>query len=843
MARWFLTLLLSACLGSPRDLSDRDGDGFPGASWSDCVDDDPTVFPGAEELCDGLDNDCDGRLTDAEADADADGYMICEGDCDDGRADVSPGAMETCDGSTDEDCDSLIDDQDDDPTGQLPWSPDADGDGFGDASSSLYACAAPTGYVADDQDCDDLDPSSNVTSEERCGDGEDNDCDGEIDEADAIDASTWLLDDDIDGYGDPGSPTTACTAPERHVAADGEPDCDDELSAVHPGAEEKCDGIDNDCDEIVDESDSVDASRWSLDADGDGYGDELASTVSCSAPEGYVLSELGADCDDSDDSTHPGADETCDDRDDDCDGEVDEPPVIDAPLWFADLDGDADGDATASVDGYCEAPGGYVASSADCDDTDSEAYPGAPESCDTIDQDCDGETWDYGDYVTVAPSGAGYRSDRSTISAGIALAQSRGAGTILCVAPGTYDETVTLDGADGDIRVIGHQGSASTSIDALEDGVPLTIVNAGSEMEVQGFTLTHGYTADCGGGLYVQGSPVLQDLDLEDNAAITGGGLCVGGGSPRMLESQVLENQAGHGGGIFVADGSPILSHTLVAFNKANPESDGRGGGIYTQRGDLTLNTVTVLGNEAKSGAGLYQGGDSAITIDGLRVWSNTTSGGEGGAFYLDGSDGSALVAAHLDIRSNSGSRGGSIFFAEGTSVAVEISNAVLAGNQSDAYNVALELPLTSISIEYATFIGNVVATDGGAIAIYSDTAAIDLQVSYSSFFSNNAGDEGGLGYLYLTSGDYADVLDQFSYCHYDANAPEDLDLGDFGVGNFTDCTPAFMEYDPSADPTTWDLTLEDGDRCLTDYDSGEVVVGAYGGLGGASWPDDAAWP
>jgi hypothetical protein len=95
-----------------------------------------------------------------------------------------------------------------------PWALDGDGDGYGDATHSVRACAPPEGFVGRSGDCDDHLATVHPGAPERCGGG-DEDCDGEIDEPDAEDATAWFTDADGDGAGDPASEVAACRAPDR----------------------------------------------------------------------------------------------------------------------------------------------------------------------------------------------------------------------------------------------------------------------------------------------------------------------------------------------------------------------------------------------------------------------------------------------------------------------------------------------------------------------------------------------------------------------------------------------------------------------------------------------------
>lgn len=163
-------------------------------------------------------------------------------------------------------------------------------------------------------------------------------------------------------------------------------DCDDADAEVYPGAVERCNDKDDDCDGQIDD-DPSDPIIWHKDGDGDGYGHEVVIQAGCDAPPGYV--EDASDCDDDDPLVHPDADELCNGVDEDCDGSRDEDPV-DAPAWYPDIDGDGFGADEGRVLA-CTQPGGHVAVGGDCFDEDATAFPGADETCNDRDDDCDGE--------------------------------------------------------------------------------------------------------------------------------------------------------------------------------------------------------------------------------------------------------------------------------------------------------------------------------------------------------------------------------------------------------------------------------------------------------------------
>ena len=294
-----------------------------------------------------------------------DGYVQNGTDCDDNEPDAYPGATEICD-EIDNNCDGNVDEG-----VTNTYYADADGDTYGDPNAGSEACELPEGYVEDNTDCDDTTDNAYPGNAEVC-DEVDNNCDGTVDEGVT---TTYYADFDGDRYGNADLTQEACAVPSGYT--NNADDCDDGEAAVNPAATEVCNAIDDDCDGNIDDT-ATDRSTWYADVDGDSYGDAASTTLSCTQPAGYVAD--ATDCDDGRALTNPGATEYCNTYDDDCDGTVDEDDSADAPTWY--LDADTDGYGNASItDVQCSQPSGYVSDNTDCLDTSDITYPGADEIC------------------------------------------------------------------------------------------------------------------------------------------------------------------------------------------------------------------------------------------------------------------------------------------------------------------------------------------------------------------------------------------------------------------------------------------------------------------------------
>jgi hypothetical protein len=319
--------LTDNCPNNPNsDQIDFDTDGFGAAC--DCNDAIAAVNPAAIEVCDGIDNNCDGQvdegvLTTWYADTDSDGF---------GDLNTSQESCTQPIGYVDNSSD--CDDTDPAINPNTVWFEDTDNDTFGNPSVILTQCVQPGGYILNNQDCNDTDAAVNPDAIEVCDDI-DNNCDGQVDEGLL---TTWYADSDSDGFGDLNNTQDACSLPPGFV--DNSTDCDDTDPAINPNT------------------------VWYADADNDSFGDINTTLTQCDTPVGYVLNDL--DCNDGNVSINPAAIEVFDSIDNDCNGDVDE--------GFTDADAD-----------------GYALEVDDCDDTNEAINPGATEVVASgIDANCDG---------------------------------------------------------------------------------------------------------------------------------------------------------------------------------------------------------------------------------------------------------------------------------------------------------------------------------------------------------------------------------------------------------------------------------------------------------------------
>lgn len=313
------------------------------------------------------------------------GYVSVAGDCNDNNANINPGATEFCNG-IDDNCNNQIDEG----VSSSTYYQDADSDGFGNPAVFINTCSLIPGYVTNNLDCDDTNPSVNPNT-------------------------IWYLDADTDGYY-AGSPVTQCASPGIGYvnSVTGPGDCNDANAAVNPGAIEVCNGIDDNCNNLLDEGVAV---TYYADADSDGYGNPAVTLQACSQPAGYVTNAndcddnnaavnpttlwyldadgdgyytgssitqcispgagyvnqvIGAgDCNDANAQVNPGATEICNGTDDNCNNQIDEGVKN---TYYADADGDSFGNPAVSIEA-CTAPSGYVANNTDCDDNNAMINP------------------------------------------------------------------------------------------------------------------------------------------------------------------------------------------------------------------------------------------------------------------------------------------------------------------------------------------------------------------------------------------------------------------------------------------------------------------------------------
>ncbi|MEN0062910.1 MAG: putative metal-binding motif-containing protein [Myxococcota bacterium] len=577
----------------PRAI-DADQDGF--AEAFDCNDGDPSVFPGAPDPpYDGVDSDCAG---DSDFDVDEDGVDV-PADCDDENPLVRPGADELCNG-IDDDCNDRIDDE-------------------------------------------------------------------------AVDAVRLFVDNDGDGFGVKGLERMGCEGDAGTARFMG--DCDDENDQRFPGLAEVCDGLDNDCNMLVDDA-LTEIEAWP-DLDGDGFGDASAAPMrDCAGPPmGFVDNAL--DCADFDPYTFPGAaDIACDGLDNDClpntfePGEVRLDGVVMASVGEA-LAAAESGSTVELCEGRYVEPGLTIHMGL--------TLTGAGSAVTVLDGDLSAAVLRVNTTEPVTLSGL-----MLTRGTGRTFQGYRTGGGLHVVADGEVTGT--------DLDVVDNQAEFGGGI-WMGERTSLRLVNSWVRDNLADDTTLPG-TGD-GGGVYAEIDNTIELVDtvVESNEGHRCGGARIGRTSTVEGTGNALfyDNVAtGLGGGGACTEVEVTLRNLTFREN----ESSNIAGGIAGLT-PLVLESVTLEGNVATlGGGGLHLVGGTESRISDSLITGNTTSD-DGGGLWL----GCSLRLERSEVSSNTEdtfalNQGGGIFLWPGD--VLTVVDTVFLGNSdadigfdSSAFNTA----------------------------------------------------------------------------------------------------------------------------------------------------------
>ena len=719
--------------GADVDCDDSDADINPDAD---------EVCDGVDNNCDGdIDGDAiDAEVWYGDGDEDGygaesdvviacdapDGYVAAspdDYDCDDTEAAANPGEAEVCDG-IDNDCDGTVDG--DEALDVATFYADADGDGYGDPGAPETACELPLEHVEDDTDCDDSDADVNPTATEIC-DGVDNDCNGYIDGADPginpADLTAWYLDDDGDGYGDfDGVPELDCEAPGPEYVGDNT-DCDDADLAVNPGVVELCDGVDTDCDGTVNDAGlaafedtagvrtavtafaagtSGPAVSWTSSSDGTLYicegtwyvnlyiehdvdvigpagsadtvldGDGTGRPLTVSSPAGRVTGSLTG--------------LTLEDGAADYGGGL---LLYDTEVALEDL---VVRDNAASESGggiYLENVSATLAAVTVQNNTASEDGGGlyaldsalSEVSGLSIVENSASEIGGGARLYQSSASGSDWELDNNTAEVGGGIAAFDAALTLSVGAITDNQATYTHGG--------GLYISGDSTVDLSDvDIVGNTANDEGGGISVRGGAVAtlsggsiDGNSASYGGGVYADGADTMvsvNDMTVDGNTVgrAGGGGYVSDSASLSFADCFITENQGGHsvsgavvsGAGAMCSAGTLTLERTTVDGNATDEE----GGGVAAGNCALSLDTVILSDNTADaSGGGLYAYNNTEVSLQDSEVLNNAADGSGGGVLLTGGA---SLVASGNLFQENIGDYGGGLYVSSCTDVSVSDS-------------------------------------------------------------------------------------------------------------------------------------------------------------------------
>ena len=665
-------------------------------------------------------------------------------------------------------------------------------------------------------------------------------CDpGEDEEVDDEDPVFELVDADDDGFLE-------------------DEDCDDNNPEVYPGAEELCNGLDDDCDEEIDEE-SVDRETFYADADGDGFGDANAPILACAQPPDAVTD--ATDCDDRNALVLPGGAELCDGLDNDCDATVDANVV---PRDFATIQQAIDGVADGGE--VCVAPGSY-----------SESF------------DLDGRQ----------------------------LAMSGAPGAILDLSSGSFPRLPIQDAAT-DVHIRGFEVSGLNGLDPSADGVLLE-QSAGSVTLSELRFVNNLMDNRNGNRTYTKrmlrligGTLVLKNLEVEDlnvvmvpdpgseGSSVRAAGFIGIEAGDLTVDTLTVEGLlvTGHPdyvcevvGPVLIGTGGSIQVRDLIVLAPnidLNCLSSTVTGGTFAVR-DVTIDIdgIAVVGGKqvargAERADNLYAlllasatGPMRNVELSGMelvaegprRAWAASlvsVNDHRGGAISdvfvhnnrleaaesLDsqifdgvlGINGDGVTASRIDVRGNTLVSGGSLALGAcvkfgSTGAGITVRNLVVAGNTAEAKSLLWGCVNTfgsSVRVENADIVGNSLVAASLRGVVYSGSSTVDLrnlQVVENTVSATTV--EGSV--WHNTSGSP-------TWVYNNVHNNQGSDSPFFGVddptgmnGNLSEA-PGYVDQTGN-NPMAWDLALtagapgkDAGDPAITDVDSTTSDMGAYGG-------------
>ena len=452
---------------------------------------------------------------------------------------------------------------------------------------------------ANDVDCDDLRPEVHPEAPEVC-DNRDNNCDGIIDDDDPMLETdiVWYEDNDGDGFGNPDSITNSCIIPSGHVGE--AQDCDDTNADIHPDAEEICDGLDNNCNEHIDDEDptilSTELIPIILDEDGDGFGGIDSLGYACTMDNAATNS---LDCDDTNPNIHPHATDHCDGADNNCDGIID--PFDELVVILDD---------------------------------------GTPQVIDITQEIHIAEGMElHNCYDSITPV------ERLGIETSLSWYNHREDAQLIGSVIIYVNNNVNIYDLNIDVT-----GSFSNEICDENTCYPGLMCTMDDNVLFSNGSIKNGYNVE-GGNVFVRACNLtLENSDVFNGLSERGAGVYVEFGSLALQNSYITGNQATQGGGIYIKEGTLTGDYTHISFNHAQ-----EGGGIYAKETELSTSLLLQNNTAERGGAGWIMDGSGGLN-DSL---INDNVADQGGAFYVSGG---SLQLLGSTLNSNIADTGGHVW-------------------------------------------------------------------------------------------------------------------------------------------------------------------------------------